>query len=81
MKKFVFNIHKLVFNIRYVFLSKKYKYYWVAVDELLDAWDCGNIKCDAMVKHPYNYCPKCGEKKYGVRLPDKIITLKKYNNK
>ncbi len=34
---------------------------WIVVDELNDAFDCDI--CPAMVKRPYNYCPRCGDKK------------------
>ena len=41
-----------------------------------DAFDCD--VCDAMVHRPYNYCPKCGDKKEIVALIDVDLTLEKY---
>lgn len=50
--------------------------YWFVVDEMNDAFDCD--VCDAMVHRPYDYCPKCGDKKEIVALIDVDLTLKKY---
>ena len=50
--------------------------YWLVVDEMNDAFDCD--VCDAMVHRPYDYCPKCGDKKEIVALIDVNLTLKKY---
>ena len=50
--------------------------YWLAVDNLNDAFDCDN--CEAMVHRPYNYCPRCGDKKEIVVLSDKDYTLQEY---
>ena len=34
-----------------------------------------------MVHRPYNYCPRCGDKKEIVRMLNEELTLEKYRNK
>lgn len=51
---------------------------WIVVDELNDAFDCDC--CPAMVKKPYNYCPRCGDKKLFVYDYDRAVNIHLYKS-
>ena len=53
---------------------------WIPVD---DTFDCS--ECDAMVKFPYEYCPKCNNKinyvrgDHGVLIPREIFIKSEFD--
>lgn len=49
---------------------------WIVVDEMNDAFDCDN--CPAMVSRPYNYCPRCGDKKFFIETYFDIVDIHTY---